>query len=164
MRSDRRQNPVIEMTSSPSVSYLTPQFDDFLFARIDEDSEATPLSVLSVLARLGVDPWAEAAKLAQLPRVSATERLAAFIAATPGAPSVYLNAMTVCDRLIDLLPSPAGVTIQTRQQHGGLALVKYRWRVIWPVLIAFLLAIQLIAITRQPASEPQAATSSTVLP
>ena len=58
-------NPVMEMTSSPSVVYLTPQFDDFLFARINEDSEATPLSVLSVLARLGVDPWEEAAKLAQ---------------------------------------------------------------------------------------------------
>ncbi len=158
---------MIVMTTSASVSYLTPQFDDFLFARIDEDREATPLSVLSVLARLGVDPWEEAAKLAQLPRVSAAERLVAFIAATPGAPSVYLNAKTVCDRLIDLLPSPAGVTIQTRQQRGGLALVKYRWRVIWPVLIAVLLAIQLIAISRQPntpTNEPQAATSTTVLP
>ncbi len=84
IRSDRRRNPVIEMTASASFSYLTPQFDDFLFARIDEDGEATPLSVLSVLARLGVDPWEEAAKLAQLPRISAAERLAAFIAATPG--------------------------------------------------------------------------------
>jgi hypothetical protein len=153
---------VIEMTTSASVSYLTPQFDDFLFARIDEDNEATPLSVLSVLARLGVDPWDEAAKLAQLPRVSAAERLVAFIAATPGAPAAYLNAKTVCDRLIDLLPSPAGVTVQTRQ-HGASALTKSRF-VILLVLIAVLLAIQLIATSRQPASEPHAASSSTVLP
>jgi hypothetical protein len=159
MWSDGRQNPVIEMTTSASVSYLTPQFDDFLFARIDEDSEATPLSVLSVLARLGADPWEEAAKLAQLPRVSAAERLVAFIAATPGAPSAYLNAKTVCDRLINLLPSPAGVTIPPRQQLGGLALAKSRWRVIWPVVIAVLLTIQLIAISRPPntpSNEPQA--------
>jgi hypothetical protein len=163
MWSDRWQNPVIEMTTSAPVSYLAPQFDDFLFARIDEDSDATPLSVLSVLARLGVDPWAEAAKLAQLPRLSAAERLVAFIAATPSAPSVYLNAKTVCDRLIDLLPSPAGVTSPPRPQQSGRTPTMSQY-VIWPLVIAVLLAIQLIAITRQPASEPQAASSSTVLP
>ncbi len=152
------------MTASASVSYLTPQFDDFLFAQIDEDSEATPLSVLSVLARLGVDPWEEAAKLAQLPRLSAAERLVAFIAATPGAPSSYLNAKTVCDRLIDLLPSPAGVAVPPPRQRGGLKSKKSRF-VIWPIVIAVLLAIQLIAITRQPATEPHSAPSSrTVLP
>jgi hypothetical protein len=162
MRSDRWRNAVIQMTSYPSVPYLTRQFDDFLFARIDEESDATPLSVLSVLARLGVDPWAEAAKLAQLPRLSAAERLAAFIAATPGAPSGYLSAKTVCERLIDLLPSPAGVTITPLPRHGGLTLTK-SWRLIWPVAIAVLLAIQLIAVNRQPAGEPPAASTSTVL-
>ena len=106
------------MTSSPSVSYLTPQFDDFLFARLDEDSEATPLSVLSILARLDVDPWEEAAKLAGLERVSATKRLVEFIAATPGAPTAYLSAKTVSDRLIDLLPSSVGATMQPRQERG----------------------------------------------
>jgi hypothetical protein len=47
-------------------------------------------TILSVLARLGVDPWEEAAKLAQLPRVSAAKRLIEFIATTPGAPPAYL--------------------------------------------------------------------------
>jgi hypothetical protein len=75
MWSDTGRDLVIEMTSSPSVSYLTSQFDDFLFARINEDSESTPLE-----------------------RISAAKRLVAFIAATPGAPSAYLNAKTVCDR------------------------------------------------------------------
>lgn len=56
------------MTSPSSVSSLTPKFDDFLFARIEENGE-TPLSVLSVLARLGIDPWEEAASLAQLPPI-----------------------------------------------------------------------------------------------
>ena len=56
------------MTSSSSATYLTRQFDDFLFARIDEGSDSTPLSVLSMLARLDMDPWEEAAKLARLPR------------------------------------------------------------------------------------------------
>ena len=48
-----------DMTSAASASYLTREFDDFLFARLNEDSDDMPLSVLSVLARLGVDPWQE---------------------------------------------------------------------------------------------------------
>ena len=153
------------MTSSPSVSYLTPQFDDFLFARINEDSEATPLSVLSVLARLGVDPWEEAAKLARLERVSAAKRLVEFIAATPGAPTAYLSAKTVSDRLIDLLPSSAGATIQPRQERGVRALTKSRF-LSWPVVIAVILAILLIVIslrTTVQANVPHVTSSSTVL-
>ncbi len=73
------------MTTSASVPFLTRQFDDFLFARIDEGTDTPPLSVLSVLARLDVDPWEEAAKLARLPRAAAAKRLVECIAATPGA-------------------------------------------------------------------------------
>ena len=163
--SDRWRNPVIEMTTSPSVSYLTPQFDDFLFARINEDSEATPLSVLSVLARLGVDPWEEAAKLARLERFSAAKRLVEFIAATPGAPSAYLSAKTVSDKLIDLLPSSAGAAIQPSQERGVRALTKSRL-LGWPVVIAAILAILLIAIslrTTAQANVPHVTSSSTVL-
>jgi hypothetical protein len=101
-------NLVIDMTSSAPISYLTLEFDDFLFARIDENGE-TPLSVLSVLARLGIDPWEEAARLARLRRAVAAMRLASSIAATPAAPSAYLDAETVSDRLISLLPSPHDV-------------------------------------------------------
>jgi len=153
------------MTSSPSVSYLTPQFDDFLFARINEDSEATPLSVLSVLARLGVDPWEEAAKLARLERVSAAKRLVEFIAATPGAPIAYLSPKTVSDRLIDLLPSSAGVMIQPRQERGLRALAQSR-SLSWPVVIAVILAILSIAISLRPTvqtNEPHGTSSSNVL-
>ena len=93
---------VIEMTTSASPYYLTPQFDDFLFARLNEDSDAAPLTVLSVLARLGVDPWEEAAKLAQLPRVSAAKRLLEFIAATPSA----LSRLPKLDqRILIVIPS-----------------------------------------------------------
>ena len=103
---------------TPSATYLTRQFDDFLFARIDEGSDSMPLSVLSMLARLDMDPWEEAAKLARLPRAAAARRLVDFIAATPGAPSAYLNAKTVSDQLLNLLPSP----VLPRQEHTVCAL------------------------------------------
>jgi hypothetical protein len=151
------------MTTSASPSYLTPQFDDFLFARLNEDSDAAPLTVLSVLARLGVDPWEEAAKLAQLPRVSAAKRLLEFFAATPSALPAYLSAKTVSDRLIDLLPSPADVMTRPPQIRGARVLTRSP---IWPVVIAVILATLLIVISLRPtvqADEPNLTSSSTVL-
>jgi hypothetical protein len=127
------------MTSSPSATCLTRQFDDFLFARIDEGSDATPLSVLSMLARLDIDPWEEAAKLARLPRAAAARRLVDCIAATPGAPSAYLNVKTVSDKLLSLLPSP----VLPRQEHALRALKQISF--VWPPVLVFLvLAISLI--------------------
>jgi hypothetical protein len=136
------------MSTSASVSYLSPKFNDFLFAHINEDKDATPLSVLSMLARLGVDPWEEAAKLARLPRLAAANRLVEFIASTPGCPSAYLNAETVSKRLIDLLPSPAGVAILPRKERVVRAFAIPRFKFL-PVVIAVILAILLIVLSLQ---------------
>ena len=38
-------------------------FDEFLFAPVGEDAGGTPLTLLSLLARLSIDPWEEAAEL-----------------------------------------------------------------------------------------------------
>ena len=52
---------------SVTVTQLSSEFNDFLFAPIAEDRHGMPLSVLSALARQNVDPWQEAANLASLP-------------------------------------------------------------------------------------------------
>jgi len=75
-----------------SNSHLTHAFDDFLFALIDEDEDETPLSVLSLFARLGVDPWEEAANLAQLPHASATKRLISLIVSIPSSRAASSDA------------------------------------------------------------------------
>ncbi len=135
------------MTNSASVSNLTLEFDNFLFERIDKNSEETPLSVLSVLARLGVDPWEEAARLAQLPRLAAAKRLASMIAAMPGAPSACLDAGAVSDRLISLLPSRPAVTVLPRLKTGVRLLSTSRFAV-WMLLAAALLVIKLIVVNQ----------------
>jgi len=134
---------VVEMTTSASVTYLTRQFDDFLFARIDEAGDAMPLSVLSMLARLDVDPWEEAAKLARLPRAAAAKRLVDFIAATPGAPQ---NAKTISDRLLNLLPSSVSTGSLPGQEYTVRTLKRSPF-ILWPVVIAVILAISLIVIS-----------------
>ena len=135
------------MTTSAPASNLTPKFDKFLFARIDKDSEETPLSVLSVLARLGVDPWEEAARLAQLPRLAAVKKLAEMIAAIPGASSACLDAGTLSDRLISLLPSrPAVVAVLPRLEQAVQSQRK-SWIPVWILLAALLLVIKLVLVS-----------------
>jgi hypothetical protein len=126
----------------PSGSYLTPEFDDFLFALINEDGDKTPLSVLSLFARRGVDPWEEAANLAQLPHASAAERLISLIASIPGGLPACSDAKTISDRLLALLPPPPGLNISAREKLGVPGLTA-TWFAIW-ILIASILLIQLM--------------------
>jgi hypothetical protein len=95
------------MARSLTVSALGPEFENFLFSPIGEDRNDMPVSVLSALARLGFDPWQEAAELAQLPRETATRRLASSIAALPDWPTAHLQDGTIAARLVALLPRKA---------------------------------------------------------
>ncbi len=154
------------MTTSDTVPYLTPKFDDFLFARINTNSDEMPLSVLSVLARLGIDPWEEAGRLAQLPRLAAAKRLASMIASMPGPLPAHLDAATICERLITLLPAPPAVTRLPRFEHRAQSLTKSPFTG-WVLIAAFLLAIQLVVMSRQSATQdngPQAPVTSTASP
>jgi hypothetical protein len=68
------------MTPLAETSGLGPEFDDFLFAVIGDDRNGMPLSVVSVLARVDLDPWHEAATLAAMPGELAARRLAPLLA------------------------------------------------------------------------------------
>jgi len=109
-----------EMTRSSVASILAPEFDDFLFAPIGEERNGMLLSVISALARLDVDPWQEAANLAELPRTTATRRLASLIAALPDRPSMQLDLGTIAGRLIALLPRRAGFPVSSVETSLGV--------------------------------------------
>ncbi len=72
------------------------------------------LSVLSVLARLGKDPWTEAARLAGLPRAAAADSLAAMISRLPAEsrPQAHARGIALC--LVPLLPDHAHPVPDTR--------------------------------------------------
>ena len=105
---------------SMSISQIRSEFDEFLYAPIDESSNGTLLSVLSALARLDFDPWQEAANLARMPRESATKRLASLILALPGGPLAHLDAGTIAARLIALLPHRGGMNIASHETLPGM--------------------------------------------
>jgi hypothetical protein len=83
---------------------LESQYDAFLFASVCEADEMT-LSVLSVLARHDVDPWQEAARLAQLSKDQAVNSLASKIRKSHSERWSASEASILAARLIELLPS-----------------------------------------------------------
>ncbi len=79
------------------------QFDVFLFALVGEDSNGLPLSVVSALARMDIDPWEEAAKLAELPPDIAIQRLTDLFSAIPDETLGSSERSVIANRLIALL-------------------------------------------------------------
>jgi hypothetical protein len=110
-----QQHRVAEGTRATSATYLSPAFNDFLYAPIADDGHGMPLSVLSALARLGVDPWQEAATLAGLPGEAAIQRLTTLIAELPGGTLAHPGPATNIAALIAYLPRRAGSAIAPSQ-------------------------------------------------
>jgi hypothetical protein len=132
------------MTHAASAPSRGSEFNNFLFAPINEDKNGMPLSVLSALARLDVDPWQEAAKLAKLPGGAAAQRLASLIAALPHEPSAYLNAGLIAARLVALLPRPASPNITSSNRTSGNRWAPSPRAVIYVLFIAILLGAECI--------------------
>ena len=142
------------MIAEPS---LTPEFNVFLFAQIGRNSNGMQVSVLSGLAQSELDPWVEAAELAQLPGKSAVDRLAFLIGKMPNRGWAYPDAITVSTRLIALLPKRlAGSHEQPGRIFSGVMNSKPWW--FYVALMSFVLGSQFILASHQ--SPPRADTAS----
>ncbi len=98
----------------------------FLFADAGAGPGGTPLTVLSALARQGVDPWDEAGRLAKLMDQDAAAQLARSLAAVPGAP--LPDPAGCARRLVALLPGRAAPSRSSlaRPADTGLRAVQRR--------------------------------------
>ena len=105
--------------TAAAVTFFHPEFDDFLFAAVGSERNEMPLTVLSALSRLDVDPWKVAAELSELPKESATQRLASLLARLPEGRWAQTDAWDIAGRLIDLLPRRGPFEVQpTAKAHG----------------------------------------------
>ena len=96
---------------------INTEFDDFLFAVIGEEECGGQLTVVSALARLGLDPWGEAANLSKLTREAATSALAAKIAALPAGQWTEPDIRAIAARLVGCLPKH--VSSPAKSVRGG---------------------------------------------
>jgi hypothetical protein len=83
-------------------------FDPFLYATVGEDRNGNAVTVLSTLARLGLEPWEAAAELAGLTRAEAGIRLDGLLARFRDVPALTQHHAAITQRLIELLPGTAG--------------------------------------------------------
>jgi hypothetical protein len=97
------------MTLRPEYALGHSQYNAFLFANVGEEQSGVPLTVLSALARLGFDPWHEAARLADLPRETAARVFAVTIAMLPAGNWTASDVEAISARLVDALPRQGSV-------------------------------------------------------
>jgi hypothetical protein len=143
------------MTHAVPIPLPGSEFNDFLFAPIGEDSNGMLVSVLSGLARSDVDPWQEAARLAQLPGETATQRLAALIGALPDKAASYPDPRAIATRLIALLPRGSRSDGEPQQtSHGARTVMHSRPWWIYAVVMSFVLGSQFLIASHQPPAKP----------
>ena len=128
----------------------------FLFAEVGTEVNGSPLTILSLLARLGADPWAEAARLARLPKAALIDYLANSISLMPLCPQALSDARSTAARVILLLPS------QTPPAPNDLPVGQFsvpRWvpMALFVAALVFGIAYQLM-----PAVAPTGAAAPTV--
>jgi len=94
---------------------------DFLSAPVWMEKNGTPLSVLSALARLDLDPWAEGSRLAALSKDAATSRLAAILRQLPEKQPGTTDTDRIADRLVALLPKEGSAATTTAMPTNDIA-------------------------------------------
>ncbi len=128
----------------PGVEYLQPDgtdFDRFLYASVGEDRDGSAVTVVSAFARLGFDPWKEAAKLSSLGRDAACARLGRSLSEFKDVPSLALDHAAVAATLTSLLPnrlSRRATKLTTPAIPKGTP-IQGRW------ILAFLIAAIILA-------------------
>jgi hypothetical protein len=153
------------MTHAALAPLIGAEFDKFLYAPIREDRNGTPLSVLSALARLDVDPWQEAASLARMSKETAATRLTALIVALPDDLTRDTPAKTIAVGLVALLPKTIGVDVHSQGSifvTSGLPRTQIRFALgalAITVMIALALSASLSSESRSGA-KPSAAPAS----
>jgi hypothetical protein len=164
-----RATGIKEVMAGFSAGFNTgSEFDGFLFATIGVDRSGMSVTVLSAMARSDLDPWQEAARLAELPGATAVESLTSSLGASPDWAWAHPEARAVATRLIALLPRRVTINVGSNQATPGLAaLMKSRPWWIYVAFMSFMLGSQLIVSARMasPAVDPShASAGNTVSP
>lgn len=130
------------MTSPLATLRLNPDFDAFLFAQLGADGSGLPLSVVSVLARLDLDPWHEAAHLASLSPNAAARKLASILETSHKAAMSSSDISSIATRLVTMLPQPTTALPPSPPDSPGSAGLSFaRFPANWRSLAVYLIVV-----------------------
>jgi hypothetical protein len=135
------------MALRPLFAPLRPDLDPFLFAVVREERDGVPLSTISALTQLGLDPWDEAGRLVGLTKRDAVEQLTGLLLRLPG-PSRPLaeEARQIAVVLIDLLPR-ANWIVEPAGTRGTGPATTLRDRAFWTICCVLLATAVLLMLT-----------------
>jgi hypothetical protein len=108
-----KANIMTQTPKPPSLNFLSAGFNAFLFAPIGLDRFGNSLSVVSAFARLDLDPWQEAGRLAILQGDAAVQKLSGMLLKFPEAGVSLSDQLKTAQRLVALLPK--SVRTETRR-------------------------------------------------
>jgi len=148
---------------------LSGEFDAFLFSSIGEDRNGIPLSVVSLLARRDLDPWLEAATLANLPVEAATRKLTRLIRTISYQPLTLPDPEAIAIRLVSLLPRrpQADLRQPTKPQDTITAALTSPKTVATIILLAVYLVLMIgsqLTLSRHTPSTAEKAASTPIVP
>jgi hypothetical protein len=127
------------VTLRPEYSLGHSQFNAFLFALVGEEKSGLQLTVLSALARLGLDPWEEAERLSTLSEEAATSALTARLADLPNDSWKTVDSRSIAVHLVSYLPkrsSSQGGSLEAPKSSPGV------WSLLaWVALAATIAAL-----------------------
>jgi hypothetical protein len=140
-----------------------PEFDRFLFSPLGEDRNGLPLSVVSLLARMNLDPWQEAGALADLPAEAAARRLTFSLDTLQDPILRQTISETMVLRLLALLPGRSPAAVQTPAVSVA-AVAAHGPAIRIPTIVFIVSAIVLIVGSQILAAHRSAPTQPGVLP
>ena len=98
---------------------LRPDLDNFLFAAVGQERNGIPLSMISALTQLDLDPWDEAGRLSSMAKQEAVDRLTGLILRLPEMDRPSSEVEQVAAGLIDTLPGHVIVPRPTEETRRG---------------------------------------------
>jgi hypothetical protein len=151
--------------SSDAFALRRSGLNEFLFAAVGTEANGMTLSLISVFARLGNDPWLEAGRLARLPKAEATESLARIITSMPSSVWPLQAATAIAARLIALLPTQSGESRRSPSM-SAVGAKAGRFLIIGIILmnIACVIAFEAGVFTPAPKPDGSGVASVAVLP
>jgi disulfide bond formation protein DsbB len=140
-------------------------FNAFLFAEVGIEQNGSTLTLLSTLARLGKDPWAQAAEWARMPKAAMLDGLTQSIARMPLGPGALADARATAGRLAMLLPSQTGPAGQAAARTiGGMKMPEWVPVIIFCVVIGLAIVAGTFAAPTTTTTTVMPAATPTVLP
>jgi hypothetical protein len=138
---------IAAMSLRPLFAPLRPDLDRFLFAVVGEGQNGIPLSTLSALTQLDLDPWDEAGRLAGLTKGDAVEQLTGLLLRLPvSRRPLAEEARQIAVTLIDLLPRSSWIGKSAGTRDIGPATTS-RDRAFWVICCVLVAVAVLIMIT-----------------